>query len=142
MHWNLPSNPVDFEQREGRVNRFAGHAVRKNVAAAHRTEALSSDDRNPWRAAFSAATGTHPELGEFAPYWTYPGGATVERQIITYPLSRDIERASRLKDALTMYRLTLGQPRQEDMLEMMVRRGVKPGTVAKLDLSPPRRERE
>ncbi|MGB3375932.1 MAG: helicase-related protein [Microbacterium sp.] len=35
VHWNLPSNPVDFEQREGRVNRFAGHAVRKNVAAAH-----------------------------------------------------------------------------------------------------------
>jgi electron transfer flavoprotein alpha/beta subunit len=65
----------------------------------------------------------------------------VERQIITYPLSRDIERASRLKDALTLYRLTLGQPRQQDMLEMMVRRGVEPGAVAKLDLSPPRKER-
>jgi electron transfer flavoprotein alpha/beta subunit len=77
----------------------------------------------------------------FAPFWMYPGDATVERQIITYPLSRDIERASRLKDALTLYRLTLGQPRQQDMLEMMVRRGVEPGAVAKLDLSPPRKER-
>jgi hypothetical protein len=142
MHWNLPSNPVDFEQREGRVNRFAGHAVRKNVAAAHRADALSSDDRNPWRAAFSAATGTQPELGEFAPFWAYPGEASVERQIITYPLSRDIGRAERLKDALTLYRLTLGQPRQQDMLEMMVRRGVGARGVAKLDLSPPRRERE
>lgn len=141
MHWNLPSNPVDFEQREGRVNRFAGHAVRKNVAAAHRADVLGSNDRNPWRAVFSAATDTHPELGEFAPFWMYPGDATVERQIITYPLSRDIERASRLKDALTLYRLTLGQPRQQDMLEMMVRRGVEPGAVAKLDLSPPRKER-
>ncbi len=28
-HWNLPSNPVDLEQREGRVH---GHAVRKNIA--------------------------------------------------------------------------------------------------------------
>lgn len=141
MHWNLPSNPVDFEQREGRVNRFAGHAVRKNVAAAHRADALRSDDRNPWSAMFSAATGAHPELGEFAPYWVYPGEAAVERQIITYPLSRDIGRAERLKDALTLYRLTLGQPRQQDMLEMMVRRGVEAGAVAKLDLSPPRLDR-
>ena len=31
VHWNLPANPVDFEQREGRVNRYKGHAVRKNV---------------------------------------------------------------------------------------------------------------
>ena len=34
VHWNLPSNPVDFEQREGRVDRYKGHAIRKNVAAA------------------------------------------------------------------------------------------------------------
>ena len=36
VHWNLPANPVDFEQREGRVNRFGGHAVRRNIAARHR----------------------------------------------------------------------------------------------------------
>ena len=35
VHWNLPGNPVDLEQREGRVHRYKGHAVRKNVAAAH-----------------------------------------------------------------------------------------------------------
>ncbi|MEX9821133.1 helicase-related protein [Providencia vermicola] len=33
MHWNLPSNPVDLEQREGRVHRYKGHAVRKNCSA-------------------------------------------------------------------------------------------------------------
>jgi hypothetical protein len=37
-HWNLPANPVDLEQREGRVHRYKGHAVRKNVASAHRAE--------------------------------------------------------------------------------------------------------
>ena len=31
-HWNLPSNPVDLEQREGRVHRFKGHAIRLNLA--------------------------------------------------------------------------------------------------------------
>ena len=30
VHWNLPANPVDFEQREGRVDRYKGHAIRKN----------------------------------------------------------------------------------------------------------------
>jgi hypothetical protein len=39
-HWNLPSNPVDLEQREGRIHRYKGHAVRKNVAAAFASEAL------------------------------------------------------------------------------------------------------
>ena len=39
-HWNLPSNPVDLEQREGRIHRYKGHAVRKNVAAAFAAEAL------------------------------------------------------------------------------------------------------
>ena len=32
VHWNLPTNPVDLEQREGRVHRYKGHAIRKNVA--------------------------------------------------------------------------------------------------------------
>ena len=50
VHWNLPANPADFEQREGRVHRFKGHAVRKNVGAAHRAEALRSDAPIPgWR---------------------------------------------------------------------------------------------
>ena len=32
VHWNLPGNPVDLEQREGRVHRYKGHAVRRNIA--------------------------------------------------------------------------------------------------------------
>ena len=35
-HWNLPSNPVDLEQREGRIHRYKGHVNPRpgNVAAA------------------------------------------------------------------------------------------------------------
>ena len=32
VHWNLPSNPIDLEQREGRINRFKCLAIRQNVA--------------------------------------------------------------------------------------------------------------
>lgn len=35
-------NPVDFEQCEGRVNRFVGHAVRKDAAEAHWGDMLRS----------------------------------------------------------------------------------------------------
>ena len=31
-HWNLPSNPVDLEQREGRINRYLCLAVRQSIA--------------------------------------------------------------------------------------------------------------
>jgi hypothetical protein len=139
VHWNVPSNPVDFEQREGRVNRFAGHAVRKNIAAAHRADVLASDDPNPWKVAFEAAADTHAELGEFSPFWVYPGDAKIERQLVSFPLSRDLAKIERLKEALALYRLTLGQPRQEDMLEILKRRGIDGSTVPVLDLRPPRR---
>ena len=58
VHWNLPANPVDLEQREGRVHRYKGHAVRKNVAAACRPAAFTGGD--PW-AALSQPRSSRPE---------------------------------------------------------------------------------
>jgi len=123
VHWNTPSNPVDFEQREGRVHRFGGHAIRRNVAAAHRPAVMSSSDPDPWRAAYEAARAESVDLGEFCPYWVYPGQAKIERHVLTYPLSRDQARYEQLKVDLATYRLAFGQPRQEDMLELLRRRG-------------------
>src|SRR5205085_10113379 len=85
VHWNTPANPVDFEQREGRVHRFGGHAVRRNVAANHRTAALASGDSDVWRAAYDAARAESGSLGDFAPYWVYPGVAKIERHVMPYP---------------------------------------------------------
>jgi hypothetical protein len=124
VHWNTPANPVDFEQREGRVQRFGGHAVRRNVATAHRADALRSNSPDVWKAAYDAARTTSGDLGDFAPYWVYPGPAKVERHVLPYPLSRDLPRLDRLKEDLVFYRLAFGQPRQEDMLALMRRNGV------------------
>jgi hypothetical protein len=44
MHWNLPSNPVDMEQREGRVHRYKGHAVRRNITQSFGLKALTEWD--------------------------------------------------------------------------------------------------
>jgi hypothetical protein len=140
VHWNLPRSPVDFEQREGRVNRFAGHAIRRNVAAAHWDDVLGSSSGNPWEAAFDAAGASEAvqQYGEFAPWWVYPGGAQVQRILARYPLSRDQERYERLRDDLALYRLTLGQPRQEDMVELLRKRGIDGETAPTIDLRPPR----
>jgi hypothetical protein len=139
VHWNLPSNPVDFEQREGRVNRFAGHAVRKNVAHAHWGDVLASDDPRAWRVAFNAALASENELGEFSPWWVYPGPTRIHRVLVHYPLSRDTAKYEQLRNALALYRLTLGQPRQEDMVEILAKRGVDPDDVPTIDLTPPKR---
>ncbi len=136
VHWNLPANPVDFEQREGRVNRFGGHAVRRNIAARHRASVMTSQEADPWKAAYDAARDQCAHLGEFAPYWIYPGPFKVERQLIDYPLSRDTAKLVALKDDLALYRLAFGQPRQEDLMDFLKRRGVDSAGTAGIDLRP------
>jgi hypothetical protein len=138
VHWNLPSNPVDFEQREGRVNRFAGHAVRKNLAAELGEAVLNDGGQNVWAEMFARAAGAHPELGEFAPWWIYPGPARIERVLVAFPLSRDRARYDMLRTDLTLYRLTLGQPRQQDMVEVLRKHGADGERVKAIDLRPPR----
>jgi hypothetical protein len=143
VHWNTPANPVDFEQREGRVNRYGGHAVRRNVAASQGRGVLASDDPDPWRAAYALAIDEHDRCGDFAPRWVYPGPAKIERHLLTFPLSADRPRYERLKDDVALYRLTFGQPRQEDMLELLRARGDGFPNVegARIDLRPdPRRD--
>jgi hypothetical protein len=120
-HWNLPSNPVDLEQREGRVHRFKGHAVRKNLARRHANVLVpAGEDR--WAAMFQAAHDQRaPELGDLVPYWVYTaeGGSSIERHLPFLPLSRDTSRYEQLKDSLAIYRMVFGQPRQEDLLEYL-----------------------
>ncbi len=142
VHWNLPANPVDFEQREGRVDRYKGHAIRKNVAAAHRSAALAPGVADPWDAVFeAAATEDDRGLGDLTPYWIYPGDAQLQRRIMSLPLSRDVDRWARLQDSLALYRLAFGQPRQEDMLAALQRRGITADRARvdelKIDLRPP-----
>jgi hypothetical protein len=97
---------------------------------------MSSTEPDPWKAAYDAARDQSAELGEFAPYWIYPGTSKVERQLINYPLSRDVAKAVALKDDLALYRLAFGQPRQEDLLDFLKRRGIDGANAAGIDLRP------
>jgi hypothetical protein len=121
-HWNLPSNPVDLEQREGRVHRYKGHAVRKNVADLYGLSSLPKDDKNsdPWRTLFQLATESKPAgLSDLVPFWIFEGKYHVERRVPLLPFSKDIKKFDRLKRALALYRMVFGQPRQEDLLSSL-----------------------
>jgi hypothetical protein len=115
IHWNLPANPVDLEQREGRVHRFKGHAVRKNVAADHHGHVPVDGD--PWDAMFArAAEQRGSGQTEVTPYWVYPGDAQIERHVPMLPFSREVGRYGRLKRSVAAYRMAFGAPRQEELV--------------------------
>ena len=117
-HWNLPNNPVDLEQREGRVHRYKGHAVRLNIATDHAAAVRGRDTAppDPWAAMFAAARATAPTDSDLVPYWIYDGPIKVERRVPLLPYSREVARLKWLKKSVAVYRLAFGQPRQDDLL--------------------------
>jgi hypothetical protein len=123
VHWNLPSNPVDMEQREGRIHRYKGHAVRKNLAKVYANRLNGSLQSDPWAEMFEMARKEHWEGSRgLIPFWSFPikDGARIERHVATLPLSRDIEKLQALKKSLVIYRMVFGQTRQEDMVEYLL----------------------
>lgn len=138
IHWNLPSNPQDLEQREGRINRYKCHTVRRNVAKlyGHGSAGADSTDQGyiSWKDMFEkAASELAVNKSGMIPFWYLPlehekfaemeqAGRSIERieRIVPmYPLSEDVKRYDKLINVLSLYRLTMGQPRQEDLVKML-----------------------
>lgn len=145
VHWNLPSNPVDLEQREGRVHRYKGHAIRKNVARRFGESVLWSGRPDVWSELFRrAAEECAATSDELRPYWIYPleGGASVERHVPALPLSRELLRYRALCRSLAVYRMVFGQPRQEDLTAFLLEHYTEEEIarlrdLLRIDLAPP-----
>jgi hypothetical protein len=122
VHWNVPATPVELEQREGRVIRYFNHAVRRNLAQRHRADALAKPDR--WSAMLAAAHAeverADPGHDGFAPEWHYRGDHTVRRTAPILAYSRDYERFLRVRRARIYYRLVLGQPNPQELVEAVM----------------------
>ena len=146
VHWNLPANPVDLEQREGRVHRYKCHAVRRNIAERLGPDLLREGipEGDPWQTLFGrAATERGPDDGEMVPYWVFhQGRAKIDRLVPVLPFSRESARLPQLRRSLAVYRLAFGQPRQEELVEFLGDR-IDPDHLPhwlsqlRIDLSPP-----
>ena len=140
VHWNLPSNPIDLEQREGRINRFECLAIRQNVADRYGNIPFR---QNIWQEMFEEAARQEKtaESSDLIPYWGLTereNMVRIERIVPMYPFSRDELSYERLIKILSLYRLTLGQARQEKLLEYIFQNVEKPENLKELfiNLSP------
>ncbi|HGF5100988.1 TPA: C-terminal helicase domain-containing protein, partial [Vibrio parahaemolyticus] len=117
VHWNLPNNPIDIEQREGRVNRYKSLVVRQRIAENHTPDFGNKAD--VWEQLFAqAANDDANKTSDLEPFWFTPNGkAQIERIVPTYPMSKEVAKYSEVKKILVLYRLAFGQPRQQELLE-------------------------
>ena len=120
-HWDLCSSPVDLEQREGRIQRFGGLTVRQPLARKLGEQALlraRHELSSPWDIIAREADEAFGDETGLSPWWTIPG-ADLKRHLFALPQSRDIDRFARLRNQRLLYRLALGQPNQEDLVDLL-----------------------
>lgn len=117
VHWSLPSNPIDLEQREGRINRYKSLVVRQRVAQVHGSQ--RSDSSWPQMFEQVKSKSTHTDL---VPFWHAPEGSIcIERIVPSMPFSNEVKRLDEVLRILSLYRLSFGQPRQQELLENLLR---------------------
>jgi hypothetical protein len=129
FHWNLPHNAIDLEQREGRINRFKGHVIRKKIIEVLKKKGMLNDlkkDPTIWDAVFSVAEKLYQDdKTDIKPFWYLDEGeSNIERFVPVHQYSKDAHKYELLKITLALYRLTFGQPRQEELIEAMKSSGL------------------
>ena len=125
VHWNLPSNPVDLEQREGRVNRFKSLALRQNIVDRFDVP-VPEGNGDVWQAMFdnaeSCLCGDDGDGSGLIPFWglnSYSDDLHVERRAYLRKFGKEEAKYDNLIDVLVRYRAVLGQPRQEELLKKL-----------------------
>lgn len=123
LHWDLPSNPLDMEQREGRIQRYAGLAIRRRLGDLLRSRILDQRDEHrvsPWSRLAAVADTEFSSADGLSPWWILPQ-AQVKRHVFERPFGRDTVRYRMLREQRFIYRLALGQPNQQDLLEVLAK---------------------
>lgn len=130
VHWNLPSNPIDLEQREGRINRFKGLVIRQQIAHKYGPLLTVADvqSKDLWDDLFRIAEFMERDgkpYCQLVPFWhvdtTEAKSFKIDRIIPFYPFSRDRAKLSSILRTLAIYRLAFGQPRQSELIEHLLK---------------------
>ena len=125
VHWDLPGNALDLEQREGRIDRYAGLSTR--LAAADKFRPARRDvprGSSPWEALAKRAESVPCDealSGGLSPWWVLDG-ARVDRVVFDVPISESQAQFEKLKAQRLLYRLALGQPNQADFVRVLEKR--------------------
>lgn len=114
VHWDLCANPIDLEQREGRVDRYKSLAVRRALA-------VNLSKSNPasilWTE-LEAAAERFSDAPGLAPWWICEG-ARIDRIFLDLPSSEERMRREHVERLRELYRLVLGLPHQADVLRRL-----------------------
>jgi len=117
---------LELEQREGRIQRFGGLAVRRRLSKlpdhALRQASTVTKHVSLWDRVQKLADEEHLDASGLSPWWVLKGAA-VSRYVFNLPQSRDLEKFTLLKEQRLIYRLALGQPNQEDLVEFLAKGG-------------------
>lgn len=147
VHWNLSDNPIDFEQREGRVNRYKNLSVRQKLAVRYGQILQEKDPKvwnDVWNALFDKAAKEETTDGDsgLIPYWILKDGKDktepeIESKVFIYPFGKEEQKFEQLNDRL-LYHVVFGQKRQEELVGKMREIGLKNEDVKELmfNLSP------
>ncbi|UGX89716.1 DEAD/DEAH box helicase (plasmid) [Bradyrhizobium barranii subsp. barranii] len=165
VHWNLPHSPAAFEQREGRIQRYLGKAIRdawvrdrswdEFLSTGLRSGSSSTSLSNPWtlilRLLETEETECNVDRRGLSPQWIYERDgefAHIHRWIFCHPFSRESVAYRRMRDSVLLYRLALGQARQDDLIRALSQQPAFRDSDLKdrrqlvrdlwIDLSPPR----
>ena len=112
-----------MEQREGRIQRYAGLSIRRKLGEALGADILAAGaslEGSPWSRLATLAETRLGDTAGLSPWWVLPG-AQVKRHVFARPFGRDAGRYDLLRHQRFLYRLALGQPNQEDLLEILAR---------------------
>ena len=119
VHWDVRTNPIDMEQREGRIQRFGGLGVRRAIAKAHGTEMWTHLDPNssPWdQLGELVSEGNYGDSSNMQPWWTF-NGSKASTYHFDLPFTQQNKRFERVRKLQSLYRLALGQTNQEALVD-------------------------
>jgi hypothetical protein len=142
IHWNLPNSPTALEQREGRVHRYKGHAIRRNIAKKWKADAFQEyTGKMPiWkhleRIANEKIKKENPNNLGLYPFWLMEQKKIEDTVVIRvikmhYPFSKEKRLFFRLNKQLAGYRLAFGQPNQKELLDYIELTGLSNSEIRK-----------
>lgn len=138
VHWDLPRDPVEFEQREGRICRYASLVVRRALASEYASAAyLAGSNESPFMRLFQAARSAKSDGIGLEKWWT-PRKFKPRRFTFDWKFSLRQSRMANLENDLLYYRLGIGQPEPEKFMQLLhhIKANRETARSLALDLSP------